>query len=83
MATYNSFEELGNSGIEFQKRIETVEYEDENVANNRLFVWQFERADLEEFVRMFEIYKGRPINGNSRQELNGSLSKKMNKYFNH
>ena len=78
MATYNSFEELGNSGIEFQKRIETVEYEDENVANNRLFVWQFERADLEEFVRMFEIYKGRPINGNSRQELNGSLSKKMN-----
>lgn len=75
---YNSFEELMNSGYKFERAVEQVVHNDENIANNRLFVWNFEEADLEEFLGYFEIYKNSQISISARQTLNGNLMRKMN-----
>lgn len=77
--TYKSFAELfASKDIELQREIETVRHNDENIANNRLFVWNFEEIDLEEFLGYFQVYKDSPINSASRQLLNGHLMRKMN-----
>ena len=76
---FHSFSDfITNSGMEFEKTVETVVRKDENMANNRLFVWNFEAADLEEMVDLFEIYKGEAIGESSRQKLNSALLRKMN-----
>lgn len=75
---YNSFKALLDSGYEFERAVERVVHNDENTANNRLFVWNFEEEDLEEFLGYFEIYKNSQANVSSRQTLNGNLMRKMN-----
>lgn len=78
-SSYSSFKDFFAAGtIELQKSIETVNHTDENIANNRLFVWNFEQDDLEEFLDTFEIYKGSPINEVNRQNLSASLTRKVN-----
>ena len=80
--TYNSFDALSGSGIEFQGTIETLNREDENIVHNRVFVWKFERADLESFVSDFKIYRGRQISAEARQRLNSQLNGKINSMLN-
>jgi len=76
---YNSFKEFFESGkLEIRREVESMAHSDENIANNRLFVWNFEEADLEEFLEYFQIYKENSINAASRQKLSGSLMRKMN-----
>ena len=76
---YHGFEDLlENCDFEFQKSIETVVRKDENMANNRLFVWNFESNDLEEMVDIFQIYKNETANEASRCKLNSNILRKMN-----
>lgn len=76
---YTSFKEFfASETIEFHKEVETAVHNDENIANNRLFVWNFEEIDLEEFLKYFQVYKNSPINIVSRQTLSGNLMRKMN-----
>ena len=55
---FNSFSDfLENAGMEFEKTVETISRQDENIANNRLFVWNFEAVDLQEMVDIFEVFQ--------------------------
>ena len=55
---FNSFKDFfDNSDVKFEAPVETISRQDENMANNRLFVWNFESVDLEEMVDIFELYK--------------------------
>lgn len=77
--TYHGFDDFfENCDYEFQKTIETVVRQDENMANNRLFVWNFESNDLEEMVDIFEMYKNETANEASRHKLNSNILRKMN-----
>ena len=76
--TFRSFSDCFNSGeVEFKKEVKTVVHNDENIANNRLFVWNFEGEDLREFVDYFMLYKNGQSNDTARQALNGNLLRKM------
>lgn len=77
--TFHTFTDFfQNTGLQFEKTLETVSRQDENMANNRLFVWNFESADLEEMVDVFSIFKRDTSNENSRLKLGSALSRKMN-----
>ena len=80
--TFSSFDDLTGSGIEFQGTIETLDREDENIVNNRVFVWKFERADLESFISDFKIYRAKQISAEARQKLNSQLNGKINSMIN-
>jgi len=76
---YSSFKDFfEHEEMEFRREIETVVHSDENIANNRLFVWNFEETDLEEFLEYFQIYKESTISISSRLKLSGNLMRKMN-----
>lgn len=76
--TYTSFEDvLKNEGSKLIQDVETVSHRDENIANNRMFVWNFEEEDLKEFVNIFERYKRETISSDSRYRLSSSLMNKM------
>lgn len=73
-----SFKEFfENNDTKFEASIETVSRQDENIANNRLFVWNFEAVDLEEMVSIFEIYKREAVSEMTRSKLNNLLTRKM------
>ncbi len=74
----NSLQDLKKMDYEFEKEIEVAVHKDENIANNRLFVWNFEKDDLETFLEFFEIYKNSTINVSTRQALSGNLMRKIN-----
>ncbi len=75
----NSFKEFfENNDIETYREVETAVHKDENIANNRLFVWNFEEVDLEEFLEYFRIFKNSTSNLSTRQQLNTKLMRKMN-----
>ena len=80
--TLNSLEDLLSAEIELHKTVETIDPRDENIVNNRVFVWNFEKADLEEFISYFKIYRGMQINADSRQKLNSRLNAKVNAMLN-
>lgn len=82
MMTFTSFDDLGGSGIEFQKPIETLDRKDENIVNNRVFVWKFEKSDLESFMADFKIYRAKQISAEARQKLNSQLNGKINSMIN-
>ena len=73
---------IQDNDIELKKEVAEAIHQDENIANNRLFVWNFERADLEEFVRYFTIFKNRTVNASTRNELNNHLFRKMSSMIN-
>lgn len=76
---YNSFADFFAEGqYELKRDVEVAIHNDENIANNRLFVWNFEEVDLEEYLEYFKIYKSTQINVASRQNLSGNLMRKMN-----
>lgn len=76
LADLNRLVQEGN--LELTERNAIVTHKDENIANNRLFVWNFEVNDLEEYIRIFNIYKAKEISMQSRNELNTQLRRKMN-----
>ena len=80
--TLNSLEDLASAEIEIHRTVETIDPRDENIVNNRVFVWNFERADLEEFINYFRIYRGMQTNADSRQKLNSRLNGKINSMLN-
>lgn len=69
---------FANEDIELKREVQVAVHQDENIANNRLFVWNFEQVDLEEFINCFQVYKESGINMAARQSLNGCLMRKMN-----
>lgn len=76
--TYTSFEDvLKNESSNLIQDVETVSHRDENIANNRMFVWNFEEEDLKELVNIFERYKRESPSSDSRYRLNSSLMNKM------
>lgn len=75
---YSSFKDLfRNEGINVEREVETVVHKDENIANNRLFVWNFEEIDLEEFIEIFTNFKEEKTTASSRQNLSSALLRKM------
>ena len=78
MRSYNSFKEFfKNEKIDVRREVESVIHRDENIANNRMFVWNFEQEDLSELIEYFQIYKSGAISIASRQLLNANLMRKM------
>jgi len=71
---YKPFE--GLAAMEFEREAETVNHKDENIVNNRLFVWNFERIDLEEYVEIFTQYKDNKITDASRKKLSNDIQRK-------
>lgn len=77
--TFNSFSDFfANANVDFRREVEVAVHNDENIANNRLFVWNFEEVDLQEFIEYFELFKGVPVNVSTRTALSGNLMRKMN-----
>lgn len=70
-------QEIEKSGIKLKPVIEKVAHQDENIANNRLFVWNFEEVDLQEFIDYFKQYKISPISTASRHQLSAKLQHKV------
>ena len=78
MGKYNSFQTFfANAGLQVRQEIETAVHSDENIANNRLFVWHFEEADLEEFLEYFKIYRESNMRDASRIILRDNLDRKI------
>ena len=76
---YTSLKDLlANENLELARDIEKVVHQDENIANNRLFVWNFEQVDLEEFLTYFQMYKDRIVSVTLRQNLSSQLMRKVN-----
>lgn len=76
---YNSFADFfAGEKYELKRDVVVAVHNDKNIANNRLFVWNFEEVDLEEFLEYFKIYKNSSINISSRQNLSVNLMRKMN-----
>lgn len=74
----NSFSDLLNCGeYEFEKTIEVAKHADENIANNRLFVWHFESEDLEEFLEIFKRFQSKTTSEDSRLRLDHDLMNKV------
>ncbi len=80
--TLTSLEDLASAEIEIHRTVETIDPRDENIVNNRVFVWNFERADLDEFINYFRLYRGMQVNADSRQKLNSRLNGKVNSMLN-
>ena len=80
--TLSSLKDLESAEIEIHRTVETIDPRDENIVNNRVFVWNFERDDLNEFINYFKIYRNMQINADSRQKLNGRLNSKINAMLN-
>ncbi len=78
MEKYNSFRSFfENAGLQVRQEFETAVHVDENIANNRLFVWHFEEADLEEFLEYFKMYKESNMRDASKIKLSSHLNSKM------
>lgn len=75
--TFGSFEDMANAGIDFGRGIETMERQNDDTADNRMFVWNFSRADLEDFVRIFNGYGENPAAESSRYTLKAQLQEKI------
>ena len=80
--TLNSLKDLESAEIEIHRTVEMIDPRDENIVNNRVFVWNFERDDLNEFINYFRIYRNMQINADSRQKLNSRLNSKVNAMLN-
>lgn len=75
---YSSFDAFFESeGMNLKREVETAVQRDENIANNRLFVWNFEEVDLEEFVEIFTNFKEEKTTPSSRQNMSSVLLRKM------
>ena len=78
MEKYNSFRSFfENAGLQVRQEFETAVHVDENIANNRLFVWHFEESDLEEFLEYFKMYKESNMRDASKIKLSSHLNSKM------
>lgn len=80
--TLSSLQDLESAEIEIHRTVETVDPRDENIVNNRVFVWNFEKSDLNEFINYFKIYRNMQINAASRLTLNSRLNGKVNAMLN-
>ena len=80
--TLNSLKDLESAEIEIHRTVEKIDPRDENIVNNRVFVWNFERDDLNEFINYFRIYRNMQMNADSRQTLNSRLNGKINSMLN-
>ncbi len=80
--TLSSLKDLETAEIEIHRVVEKIDPRDENIVNNRVFVWNFERDDLKEFIHYFSLYRNMQINADSRQKLNGRLNSKVNAMLN-
>lgn len=67
---------LNDRGFEIPRLRETYEHDDENSADNMLFVWNFYPSDLKTFVGMFNNYNNRPANEIALNNLKNDLRKK-------
>ena len=77
--SYASFEEFfKNESLNIKREVETVVHKDENIANNRLFVWNFEEIDLEEIVGIFTNFQEEKTTALTRQTMSTALLRKMN-----
>lgn len=78
MGSYKTFKDffkdkIDNGELIVKEDIETVDEKDENIANNRLFVWNFEKKHLSAFMNVFERYNSKSTNFSSRQVLQSDI----------
>lgn len=78
MGSYKTFKDffkdkIDNGELVVKEAIETVDEKDENIANNRLFVWNFEKKHLSAFIDIFDRYNSKSTNISSRRILQSEI----------
>ena len=68
-----------NIVVETEEPIASYQHQNEDTADNRMFIWDFSSDDLKSFVAVFEAYKKRPDTENSRTVLDTAIRNRCSK----